>query len=47
MQIDEQLELLSDKHNEKYWTIQETNSDERWKRERVIANEVMKLLESI
>ena len=45
MQIDEQLELLSDEHNEKNWTIQPMNSDERWIRARVIANEVRKLLD--
>ena len=45
MQIDEQLELLSDEHNEENWTIQAMNSDERWIRVRAAANEVRKLLD--
>ena len=44
MQIEEQLELLSNEHNEKNWTIQAMNSDERWIRARAAANEVRKLL---
>ena len=45
MQINEQLVLLGDEHNEKNWTIQAMNSDERWIRARAAANEVRKLLE--
>ena len=45
MQIDEQLELLSEEHNEENWTIQAMNSDERWIRARAAANEVRKLLD--
>ena len=45
MQIDEQLKLLGDEHNEKNWTIQAMNSDERWIRARAAANEVRKLLD--
>ena len=45
MQIEEQLELLSDEHNEKNWTIQAMSSDERWIRARAAANEARKLLD--
>lgn len=45
MQVNEQLELLSDEHNEKNWTMQAMNSDERWIRARAAANEARKLLD--
>lgn len=45
MQINEQLTILSNEHNEKNWTIQAMNNDRRWVGIRAIANEVYKLLD--
>ena len=39
IQIDEQLELLSNEHNEKNWTIQAMSTDRRWIKARALANE--------
>ena len=44
IQIDEQLELLSNEHNEKNWTIQAMSIDRRWIKARALANEVYELL---
>ena len=40
IQIDKQLELLSNEHNEKNWTIQAMKTDQRWIKARALANEV-------
>lgn len=40
IQIDKQLESLSNEHNEKNWTIQAMKTDQRWIKARVLANEV-------
>ena len=44
MQIDKQLELLSNEHNEENWTIQSMNIDRRWVKARTLANEVSGLI---
>ena len=42
IQIDKQLESLSNEHNEKNWTIQAMKTDQRWIKARALANEVKK-----
>lgn len=44
IQIDEQLELLSNEHNEKNWTIQAMSIDRRWVKARALANKAYRLL---
>lgn len=39
MQIDKQLELLSNEHNETNWTVQVMNVDKRWIKARELAGE--------
>ena len=40
IQIDKQLESLSNEHDEKNWTIQAMKTDQRWIKARALANEV-------
>lgn len=47
MQIDKQLDLLSNEHNKNNWTIQTMNIDRRWIKARELANEACKLLACI
>lgn len=44
IQIHKQLELLSNEHDKKNWTIQAMNNDRRWIKARTLANQVYKLL---
>lgn len=41
MQINEQLELLSDEYNEKNWTIQAMECDSRWIKARELAKKLL------
>ncbi len=44
MQIDKQLELLSNEHNEANWTVQAMNADKRWIKARELAGETCRLI---
>lgn len=44
IEVNEQLTLLSNEHNEKNWTIQAMNSDKRWIKARALADKIYKLL---
>lgn len=45
LQIDEQLELLSNERNVKNWTIQAMDTDVRWIKIRELANELCSKME--
>lgn len=47
IKINEQLDLLSNEHNDDNWTIQSMNNDTRWITARMLANEVCQLLFSL